>query len=159
MKGSWGWIHQQTGIKCPTCKEGYLRFHFRTLRSNRFQSGYYCPKCYRTFKRGERGIYYKVLREDLTSIGLRGCKPTQYKLNEWIFMNAPEKLRFANQSAGGLNVYKTKFGVKWLRKYVKERYSMETIVFECDIGKILYESRFKIETDKIKLIRDVTGEI
>ena len=101
-------------------------------------------------------IYYKVLKEDLTSVGLRGCKPIQYILNKWCFMNPPETLHFASQSKGGLNACKTKSGVRCLREYVKEKYGFETLVYECEIGKILYESKFKIETDKIRLIRNVT---
>lgn len=99
---------------------------------------------------------YKVLREDLTSIGLRYCKPIQYKLGEWCFMNPPERIYYPNQSKGGLNVCKTKYGVRWLREYVMKRYGFKTLVFECEIGITLYESRFKIETDKVRLLKNVT---
>jgi len=44
--------------------------------------------------------YYKVLKTNLTSIGLRRCIPIQYILGEWCFMNPPEKIYFAHQSKG-----------------------------------------------------------
>lgn len=49
MKGSYGWIHERTSIKCKKCGS-YLRVHFRTVRRLGFQKGYACTNCWGTKK-------------------------------------------------------------------------------------------------------------
>jgi len=89
---------------------------------------------------------WKVTKEDLTSPGLRRYEPIQYIQNEWVY---PESEK------GGLYVARIPSAVRWLRKYLKEKYNINTRVFECEIGKKLYESKWMIETDKVLLKKEV----
>ena len=90
---------------------------------------------------------FKVLRGNLKSIGLLGAIPIQYRFNFW---NKPrESLSPHPRKGGGLYVCPTLNYARKFQKYVLKQYGIKTVVFRCQIGKILFQSSCRIKTDKI----------
>ncbi|MCL5733572.1 MAG: hypothetical protein M1334_02840 [Patescibacteria group bacterium] len=90
---------------------------------------------------------FKVLREDMTSVGLLGAARKQYRFNVW---NIPdEPLSGHPRKGGGLWVVPTKAYAIKIRKYVLNKHGIRTRVFQCRVGKILYSSSCRIKTDRL----------
>ena len=90
---------------------------------------------------------FKVLREDLTSVGLLGAPRKQYYYSIW---NKPdEPLSHHPRKGGGLWVAPTKADAKSLQRYVLKKYGITTRIFSCEIGNILHKTSCRIKTDKL----------
>jgi hypothetical protein len=88
---------------------------------------------------------FKVLRNDLTSVGLLGACRKQYGFN---VCNKPnEPLSAHPRRGGGLWVTPTISDAKAIRRYVAKRHRIETRIFRCRIGRVLYETSCRIKTD------------
>lgn len=98
-------------------------------------------------------IYFKVVTCDLKSVGLLGATPVQYKIGEWTYPFEP--LSSHPRKGGGLWAIKRRSDAFRLVKYLMEKYQKSSRVFECIIGDTLYESSYRIKTDKIMLIREI----
>lgn len=92
-------------------------------------------------------IGFKVLRADLTSVGLLGAKQMQYQFDIW---NMPsEPISDHPRKGGGLWVAPTKSDARSFQKYVFRKYGIATRIFRCEIGKIIYRTSCRIKTDKL----------
>ena len=90
---------------------------------------------------------YKVLKPDLTNVGLLNAPTMQYRAGEW---NRPmEELSDHPRKGGGLWVAPNLSGAKQYRKYLKRKHNMDTRIFKCRIGKVLYRTSVRIKTDKL----------
>lgn len=90
---------------------------------------------------------FKILRENLKSIGLLQAPILQYHFNIW---NRPkEPISSHPQKGGGIWVCPDLRYAKKFQKYVLEQHGIKAIIFRCQIGKILYQSSCRIKTDKI----------
>ena len=91
--------------------------------------------------------FFKVLREDMTSVGLLGAARKQYLFNVW---NIPdEPISDHPRKGGGLWVVPTKSEAKKIRKYVLKKHGIQTRIFQCQIGGIIYSSSCRVKTDKL----------
>ena len=98
--------------------------------------------------------YYKVVKEDLTSVGLLNAPPVQYKLNKWA--RPLEKLSSHPRKGGGLWVYKERRDAFAAQRYLMKKYNLKTRAFVCRIGLlILHETSYRRKTDKVKLIEEI----
>ncbi len=91
--------------------------------------------------------YFKVLRNDLTSIGLLGAKRMQYCFGVWnypgeVISNHPRK-------GGGLWVAHTKSQAKAMSKYAFKKYGIKTRIFSCQIGEVIYQTSCRLKTDRL----------
>lgn len=90
---------------------------------------------------------FKVLREDLTSVGLLGALRKQYSFG---VLNEPdEALSNHPRKGGGLWVTPTKADAKSFQRYVLKKHKINTRIFYCEIGEILHETSCRIKTDSV----------
>lgn len=90
---------------------------------------------------------FKVLSKNLESLGILNAPIKQYQFNIW---NKAEKpLSPHPKKGGGIWMAKTLRDAKKLQKYVLKTREMETRIFYCRIGKIIFQTSGRIKTDKI----------
>lgn len=97
-------------------------------------------------------IYFKVLTQNMMSVGLLGAHPLQYKLNDWV--RPLEPLSCHPRKGGGLWVVEKLSQAKHMRKYLKLKHKMAARIFRCKIGKVIYKSSCRVKTDKVLLIEE-----
>ena len=90
---------------------------------------------------------FKVLREDLTSLGLLGASKKQYEFGVWNYPDEP--LSVHPRLGGGLWVAPNKALANGLRRYVLKHHGIKTRIFRCRIGCVLHQTTCRIKTDKI----------
>lgn len=101
-------------------------------------------------------IYYKVVTEDLKSLGLLRANQLQYSIGKWAYPLEP--LSDHSRKGGGLWVSRQKSGAFGLVRYLMKKYQRASRVFVCIIGEILYQKSLdscRVKTDKLMLIREV----
>ena len=98
---------------------------------------------------------YKVVKEDMTSLGLRkNPNIMTFSLNDWIYL--PEKdIVMGNSDFGGIWLARTKGRAKAYQKYMKENYNSETKVFLSLIDKILFVNQDRVKTNGLKMIEEI----
>ena len=95
---------------------------------------------------------FKVLREDLTSIGLLGASRKQYYFGIW---NKPdEPISDHPRKGGGLWVTPTKADARSVRRYALRKYGIRTRIFRCRIGRVLHETSCRVKTNRVFFTRD-----
>lgn len=93
--------------------------------------------------------YFKVLRQDLTSVGLLGATKMQYHFGIW---NRPlEPLSAHPRKGGGLWVFMKKYHAKRAKKYLLEKHNIVARIFACRIGRIIYQTSYRTKTDGVFL--------
>ncbi|MBI2109161.1 MAG: hypothetical protein HYT93_03210 [Parcubacteria group bacterium] len=100
------------------------------------------------------GIAYKVLGENLSSLGLMGAREITYMPNEW---NIPREPVSRGPCEGGLWVTPTRSAARAQQRYAMRKHRKKTRMFRCVIGKILRRTSCRIKTDK--LFFDLNDEI
>jgi hypothetical protein len=91
----------------------------------------------------------KATKPNLYNCGLNRAKPLLYKVGEWVY---PDEVNNSSVS-GGLWVGKNKGYINWFSRYVLETRGYEPLIWECEIGSILYETSNRIKTNRVKLLR------
>ena len=99
-------------------------------------------------------LAFKVLRDDLTSLGLRAARHSriQYLVGKWTVPGEPIT---ENGESGGLYVTPTRGDANALKRYFERKYGLTARVFSCEIGRILTRTSCRIKTNKIKLIQEI----
>jgi len=83
----------------------------------------------------------------MTSVGLFGATPMEYRCNVW---NKPkEPVSNHPRKGGGLWVAPTRTVALALRRYVLHQHGICVRIFKCTIGEILYETNGRVKTDKL----------
>lgn len=96
-------------------------------------------------------MYYKVVTNDMKSLGLRK-NPTIMKFSsDWTYEPFP---KVGNMDNGGIWVANGKSQATILQKYMLSK-GIPTILFSVEIGKILYSNSYRTKTDKVKLINEI----
>jgi len=95
-------------------------------------------------------ICYKAVDPELNSLGLKRVTPIEYKVGEWVYPR--EEPQEGQYTPGGLWVVKHTGFIRWLSKYLAEKYERPMIVYSCEIGEVLWESVNRIKTDKVRLL-------
>ena len=90
---------------------------------------------------------FKVLRENLKSLGILGAPLKQYYFDTW--NKAERPLSPHPRKGGGIWLAKTLKDAKKLQKYVFKTRKIKTRIFFCKIGKIIFQTSGRIKTDKI----------
>jgi hypothetical protein len=99
-------------------------------------------------------LAFKVLRNDLTSLGLRAARHNriQYRVGKW---TVPREPIAKNGESGGLYVTPTLGDANTLRRYFEKKYGMKARIFSCKIGKVLKRTSCRIKTDKVRLLQEI----
>lgn len=92
-------------------------------------------------------IAFKVLRENLTSVGLLGAPRKKYFFNVW---NKPdEPISRHPKKGGGLWVAPTISDARAFQRYVMKKYGIHTRIFRSRIGNVIYQTSCRIKTDRV----------
>ena len=97
--------------------------------------------------------YYKALDPNLKSLGLKRAVPIQYKIGEWV--KPRETPDCGEYTKGGLWVGKHPGFIRWIIKYMQEKYGRDVVIYTCKIGRVLWESCNRIKTDRVMLLEEV----
>ena len=96
---------------------------------------------------------YKVVTNDLKSLGLRkNPMILTYRINKWLFSPTIKK---GKTDDGGIWCCKSKGNAIKIQKYMLNKHNIETKIFVCEIGKILYKNSYRIKTNKLKIINEI----
>ncbi len=99
--------------------------------------------------------YFKVLRHNLTSLGLLGAVSIRYKIGRWV--KPKEPLSNHPRKGGGLWVVKKLSDARGVEKYMLKKHRIIARIFQCDIGIILYESSYRLKTSKIRINKEIVA--
>lgn len=97
--------------------------------------------------------HFKVLRKNLTSLGLRGARRIRYRVGKWV--KPAEPLSPGLWNGGGLWVVKHRGDIKKVRKHMMETYGVTIRAFRCEIGEVLNETSYRVKTDKVRLTEEI----
>ncbi len=97
--------------------------------------------------------YYKVLDQELFSLGLRGATPIRYTIGEWI--RPLEPLSPQLYGRGGLWVARRKGTALQLKRYMLNAHGKDVRIFSCRIGVILCETSGRFKTDKVMVLEEI----
>lgn len=101
-------------------------------------------------------VYYKVLKQDMTNVGLLNAPLMKYFFCQW---NRPmEQLSDHPRKGGGLWLAATLGIANKYRRYLLEKHGIVTRIFRCRIDNVLYnKSKERIKTDGVYF--DIKDEI
>jgi hypothetical protein len=96
---------------------------------------------------------YKVVTENMESLGLRkNPNIIVFPISIWVKEFHP--LECNNKDWGGIWCCQKLSAARALKKYFESRYEKARI-FECEIGKVLYQNSYRTKTDKVKLTQEI----
>lgn len=106
--------------------------------------------------------YYKVVTEDMCSLGLRkNPNIMRFELGKWKY-ELPENVDRSSNDFGGIWVAQSLSGAKGLIKYLNKKSIKENRpeltrcrLFEVEIGEVLYQNSYRVKTDKVKFIKEL----
>ncbi|MFY9462142.1 MAG: hypothetical protein WAP51_02995 [Candidatus Sungiibacteriota bacterium] len=100
--------------------------------------------------------YFKVLRKDLTSLGLLGARRIRYRRRGWTTPGEP--ISNHPRKGGGLWVLKRRSDAKQVKKRMRKEYRVSTRIFTCRIGKKIpkTETSYRVKTDKVRLTEEIS---
>jgi|GEM_PF-2148721 len=105
---------------------------------------------------GQRKDCFKVVTEDLKSVGLLGASKIQYKIGEWVYPSEPLSNHY--RKGGGLWVYSKKSDAFNGKRYVERKYGIRCRVFSCQTGEILTHTPktfHRVKTNKVMLLNEL----
>lgn len=111
---------------------------------------------------GKKDKYYKVVSEDLQSLGLRkNPNIMTFPIGEWVY-EPKDRIDRSSNDLGGIWVAQTLSGAKGLVKYMRKKAQKENKpeynnvrLFEVEIGDILFQNSYRVKTDKVKLTKEI----
>lgn len=118
---------------------------------------------FKIFENNKIKKYYKVVTNDLKSLGLRK-NPTimTFPINVWVYEPNPTRDQGGFGGTGGIWVANDLSNAKSLIKYLKKKSIKENSLkfnecrlFEVEIGEILYSNSYRTKTDKVKLVKEI----
>lgn len=103
-------------------------------------------------------IGYKVVTEDLKSLGLRkNPNILTYPIGNWFFLEE-SKVEEGSGDWGGIWLCRTPSGARQLRKYMWTRHQVKTRIFKSQTAKILFSNSYRIKTNGILLLEEIKDE-
>jgi len=98
---------------------------------------------------------YRVVTEDLQSLGLRGNPNIiKYSVGEW-FRLLPEEIEEGKGDWGGIWLARTPSKAKEYKKYMREKHATQTRVFRAAVGDILFCNSGRIKTDAMLMFEEI----
>lgn len=98
--------------------------------------------------------HFKVVKKDLTSVGLLGAAVIQYKIGDWVYPLEP--LSNNHLRGGGLWVLKTRSDAYRFKRYVETKHGFNVRIFTCEIGIVLFQTSYRIKTDRVMLKEELS---
>ena len=96
---------------------------------------------------------YKVVTENMRSLGLRkNPSIIVFPLNSWV--EEPRDLEYNDKDWGGIWCCEKLSAARALKRHFESRYGKARI-FECEIGRVLFQNSYRTKTDKIKLTKEI----
>ncbi len=97
--------------------------------------------------------YYKVVTDDLKSVGLLRANQVQYSIGKWVCPLEPPSNH--PRKGGGLWTLRRKSDAFKMVGYLMKKYQRTSRVFVCIVGDFLYQNSYRAKTDKLMLILEV----
>lgn len=98
---------------------------------------------------------YKVVTEELESLGLRGNENIiQYPENEWHQLEE-ENIEAGEDDWGGIWSARTPGKAKSLSNYMEDKHSTGTRVFKAAIDQILFHNDYRIKSAEVNLFEEL----
>jgi hypothetical protein len=108
-----------------------------------------------TFNEREYFCGYKVVKSDMTSLGLRkNPTPMTFKLDKWIYV-PEDRVVEGISDAGGIWLARTPGRARAYQKYMQEKHDAETRVFFSLVDRILFSNQDRIKTNGIRLLEEL----
>lgn len=103
-----------------------------------------------------RPILFKVVTTDLKSLGLRrNPNIMEFQVGEWISLPDNE-IQIGNSDWGGIWSALKLSGAKTLTKYIIEKYDLPTRTFEVAVDIPLYANSYRVKSQGVILLRELT---
>lgn len=104
---------------------------------------------------GKLSIGYKVVTEELKSLGLRrNPNIVKFPINEWYSL-PKENVAADSNDFGGIWVARTLSAARGLQRYIQKHYNRKTRIFRSYLGRILYNNSYRIKTDRIRMFEEI----
>jgi len=99
--------------------------------------------------------YYKVVTEDLKSLGLRN-NPTifQYAVGLWTQEPSPTMGQGGWGGTGGIWVANGLSNAKNLKKYMNKK-GINVKIYEIEVGGVLFSNTYRSKVSSVKLIKEI----
>ena len=108
-----------------------------------------------TFNEREYFCGYKVVKADMTSLGLRkNPNIMQFNLDEWIYI-PEEKVIEGISDMGGIWLARTPGRARAYQKYMQKKHDAETRVFFSLVDRILFVNQDRMKTNGIRLLEEI----
>lgn len=99
---------------------------------------------------------YRVVTEGMQSLGLRrNPNIITYPFQKWFYLSE-DQIKKGKEDWGGIWVTRTPSSAKALTKYMKKKHHTPTRIFKSAIDKILYVNDYRIKTNAIILLEEIT---
>ena len=108
---------------------------------------------------GERNYFcaYKVVRADMTSLGLRkNPNIMTFHLDDWIYL-PEEKVVEGIGDYGGIWLARTEGRANAYRKYMAKKHGVEARVFLSLIDRVLFVNQDRVKTNGVRLIEELVS--
>jgi len=103
-------------------------------------------------------IGYKVVTQDLKSLGLRGnTNIHQYPINEWYHL-PNEQIKEGDDDLGGIWLARIPSNAMKLKNYMKKEYGIETRIFKSAVDDILFVNSYRLKTNAIMMLEEMLVE-
>ena len=103
----------------------------------------------------ELPVGYKVVTEDLKSLGLRNNPNIlTYEIGEWVCLSE-EETEEGKGDWGGIWCARNETRAKSLKNYISSYHNTKTRIFKSFLGEILFINSYRIKTDKIMLFEEI----
>ena len=98
---------------------------------------------------------YKVVRADMTSLGLRkNPNIMTFHLDDWIYL-PEEKVVEGIGDYGGIWLARTEGSAHAYKKYMKNKHSVEARIFLSLIDRVLFVNEGRVKTNGVRLIKEL----
>lgn len=109
-----------------------------------------------SFNEKEYFCGYKVVKADMTSLGLRkNPNVMRFTINDWIYL-PEEKVVEGISDFGGIWLARTPGRARAYQKYMQKKYEIETKVFLSLMDRILFINQDRIKTNGIRLLEELS---
>ncbi|MBT7706031.1 hypothetical protein HN747_01145 [archaeon] len=107
------------------------------------------------FNDQEYSCAYKVVRSDMTSLGLRNNPtPMKFYMGNWIYLPEGDEVEGISDY-GGIWLARTKGRARSYKKYMANQHGAETRVFLSLIDRVLFINQDRVKTNGLRLIEEL----
>lgn len=122
----------------------------------RFKNNYteFTPTSWVEIDKVARPLLFKVVTEDLKSLGLRkNPNIMTFEIGTWAISST--EIKAGNSDIGGIWCALKISGAKTLRKYMYDQYRIKTKIFKTTVDLPLYSNSYRVKSRAVYLIEEI----